>query len=136
MEYFFSEHIFLIFKMINPEFIKYVMEIMFQKYSESNSEVIFKMGKMVFSENDEVQKVICWGCREKQPKMYCLVYGAPNPSIRLKAQTFIPISSGPILEQSNYQWALLQFLLKKGTNAIIFSISILQSKLGKFSCTI
>ena len=52
-------------------------------------------------------------------KMYCLVPGAPNPYLRPKARTFIPIKSGPISKQRKKKWALLQFLLKKVTNAII-----------------
>jgi len=35
---------------------------MLEKYSKKSSlEVIFKRSKMVFSKNDEVQEVICWG---------------------------------------------------------------------------
>jgi len=42
--------------MINPKFMKCVMENMFQKYSgKNNLEVIFNKDKMVFSEN-----MGCW----------------------------------------------------------------------------
>jgi len=46
--------------MVNSEFTKYVPENMFQKYSgKSNLKIIFKRGKMLFSENDEVKESIC-----------------------------------------------------------------------------
>jgi len=42
--------------MVNPEFIKYVRKVCSGNISErkSNPELIFKIGKTVFSENDGV----------------------------------------------------------------------------------
>jgi len=53
--------------MVNSEFINYDLKKIFQKYSgKNNHEVIFKMSKMVFYENDEVQEFISLGVG-KQP---------------------------------------------------------------------
>jgi len=55
--------------MINPKFIKCVTEHILKYSKKSNSEVIFKKGKMIFSQNDKGAVAICWGWREKHPNL-------------------------------------------------------------------